>query len=135
MSHTINHSKLKQKGLTITLIDLKNAFGEVNHNVIHSVLQYHHVPNDVCPIMQNLYSVFHLAVITKNFTCNLIKVKRGVLQGDSFSLWRLTRSFNLSNNINSLTSVTELETDSSRGTGSSLLTMLLPSPASKVRIC
>ena len=85
ISHMIKHSRLKQKGLTITLIDLKNGFGEVNHNLMQSVLKYHHVPNDVCQFMQNLYSVFHLAVITKIFTCYLMKVKRGVLQGDSFS--------------------------------------------------
>ena len=85
MTHLINHSRLKQKSLTITLIDLKNAFGEVDHNLIQSVLRYHHVPNDICEIVQSLYSNFHLAIITKSFTYNFIKVKRGVLQGDSFS--------------------------------------------------
>ena len=44
MTHLINHSRLKQKSLTITLIDLKNAFGEVDHNLIQSVLRYHHRP-------------------------------------------------------------------------------------------
>ena len=82
MTHLINHSRLKQRSLTITLIDLRNAFGEVNHNLIQSVLAYHHVPKEICNIVQNLYSNFQLTVITKEFTCNFIKVNKGVLQGD-----------------------------------------------------
>ena len=31
MSHIINHSRKQQQSVTITLIDLKNAFGEVHH--------------------------------------------------------------------------------------------------------
>ena len=85
MDYLINHSRLKQRGLIITLIDLKNAFGEVDHNLIQSVLRYHHVPNEICDIVKNLYSDFHLAIITKKFTCNFIQFNRGVLQGDSFS--------------------------------------------------
>ena len=40
MNHTINHLRKKQWSVTITLIDLKNAFGEVHHSLIQSVLRY-----------------------------------------------------------------------------------------------
>ena len=33
MEHVINQSRLKQRSLVITLIDLRNAFGTVNHNL------------------------------------------------------------------------------------------------------
>ena len=44
MVHIINNAHLKQRSLIITLLDLKNAFGEVHHNLISEVLKYHHIP-------------------------------------------------------------------------------------------
>ena len=41
LSYLINHARKKQKNLTITLIDLRNAFGEVHHNLIDTILEYH----------------------------------------------------------------------------------------------
>ena len=41
MSHIINHSRKHQRSVTITLIDINNAFGEVHHSLIQSVLRYH----------------------------------------------------------------------------------------------
>ena len=34
MAHIINQARTKQRSLEITLLDLKNAFGEVHHNLI-----------------------------------------------------------------------------------------------------
>ena len=42
MANIINKARIKQRSLVITLLDLKNAFGEVHHNLIQSVLGYHH---------------------------------------------------------------------------------------------
>ena len=47
MAYLINHSKRKQRSIVITLIDLKNAFGEVHHNLIKCILEYHHVPFEI----------------------------------------------------------------------------------------
>ena len=47
LSNIINQARLKQRSLTVTLLDLKNAFREVHHNLIRCVLQYHHVPSEV----------------------------------------------------------------------------------------
>ena len=47
MTNIINHARIKQRSVVITLLDLKNAFGEVHHNLIQSVLDYHHIPKDV----------------------------------------------------------------------------------------
>ena len=46
LGYMINHARRKQKSLTITLIDLRNAFGEVNHNLIDAVLEFHHIPGN-----------------------------------------------------------------------------------------
>ena len=49
VAHIINKARLKQCSVVITLLDLKNAFGEVHHNLIRCVLDYHHIPR-FCPI-------------------------------------------------------------------------------------
>ena len=45
MVYIINQARTKQRSLMVTLLDLKNASGEVHHNLIHSVLGYHHIPD------------------------------------------------------------------------------------------
>ena len=52
LAQIIRHAKLKQRTLVITLLDLKNAFGEVHHNLIIEIMKYHHLPNEV----QNMIS-------------------------------------------------------------------------------
>ena len=37
MAHIINTTRTKQRSLVITLLDLKNAFGELHHNLISSI--------------------------------------------------------------------------------------------------
>ena len=55
MAHIIDKARLKQRSLVITLPDLKNVFGEVHHNLIPEVLQYHHIPSHIQTIICNLY--------------------------------------------------------------------------------
>ena len=85
MEHIINESRLKQRSLVITLIDLRNAFGTVNHHLIQSVLKYHHIPDNIGNIISNLYGSFHISILTDNFSTRFIKVTNGVLQGDCLS--------------------------------------------------
>ena len=47
MGNIINKARIKQRSLVITLLDLKNAFGEVHHNLTSPILSYHHVIKDL----------------------------------------------------------------------------------------
>ena len=85
MAHIINHARLKQRQVVITLLDLKNAFGEVHHNLIKETLNYHHVPDFVQSMIGNLYTDFQTSISTKEFNTAFVPVKRGVLQGDCLS--------------------------------------------------
>ena len=58
MANVINKARNKQRSLVITLLHLKNAFGEVHHNLITSVLDYHHIPDHIKLIINNLYTDF-----------------------------------------------------------------------------
>ena len=67
MAHIINKARTKQRSLIITLLDLKNALGEVHHNFIHEVLEYHHIPDHIKSIIRSLYSDFQISIITEQF--------------------------------------------------------------------
>ena len=94
MANVINTARIKQKSLVITLLDLKNAFGEVHHNLIPPVLRYHHIPDHIQMQIRSLYSTFQTSIITDSFQTPFIKVGRGVLQGDCPSPLTFNLCFN-----------------------------------------
>ena len=71
--------------MTATLIDLKNAFGEVHHQLIDTCLSYHHIPLHMRELVSNLYGSFATAIATDMFTTEFIPFSKGVLQGDCLS--------------------------------------------------
>ena len=54
MSNIVNKARTKQRSMVITLLDLKNVFGEVHHNLIQEVLRYHYIPEQVKTIIKSL---------------------------------------------------------------------------------
>ena len=94
MAHIINKARTKQRSLIITLLDLKNAFGEVHHNLIYEVLNYHHIPDHIKNIISSLYTDIQTSIITEQFSTPFITVGRGVLQGDCLSPLLFNMSFN-----------------------------------------
>ena len=50
----INMARIKQRSLVITLLDLKNAVGEVHHSLV-KVLKYHHIPTHIQLLIHSLY--------------------------------------------------------------------------------
>ena len=94
MAYIINQARTKQRSLVITLLDLKNAFGEVHHNLIQSVLSYHHVPDHIKILIKSLYTNFKTSVITSQFNTPFIHVGHGVFQGDCLSPLLFNLCFN-----------------------------------------
>ena len=94
MAHIINTARIKQRSVIITVLDLKNAFGELHHNLIYEVLQYHHLPREIRDLIQSLYTNFQTSIITEQFSTPFITIGRGVLQGDSLSPILFNMSFN-----------------------------------------
>ena len=81
----INHARRYQSNLVITLLDLTNAFGELDHNLIISVLHYHHVPNHIRSLVGSIYTNYTISVGTNVFIANPVNVEKSVLEGDSLS--------------------------------------------------
>ena len=93
MAHIINKARIKKRSLIITL-DLKNASGEVHHNLIYEVLKYHHIPDHIKNLIVSLYTDFQTSIITDQLSTPFITVGRGVLQGDCPSPLLFNMSFN-----------------------------------------
>ena len=85
LSYIINEAGKKQRSLIVTLLDLKNAFGEVNHNLIDIVLEFHHIPREMKQLIRKIYTEFFITITTTAFTSDFIHVGKGVLQGDCLS--------------------------------------------------
>ena len=51
----------------MTLLDLRNAFGEVHHNLTDCVPEHHYVPEDIREIVKNSYCCFKTSVLTDGF--------------------------------------------------------------------
>ena len=90
----INKARIKQRSVVITLLDLKNAFREVHHNLIQSVLGYHHIPEHVKLVIKSLYSNFQTSIVTSEFQTPFISLGRGVQQGDCLSPLLFNMCFN-----------------------------------------
>ena len=74
--------KKKQRSLTVTLIDLRNAFGLVRHDLIIST-KFHHMPPEIIAMIQHIYTGIYTAILT--LVTEFIHVGKGVLQGDCLS--------------------------------------------------
>ena len=70
LTHIIKKAKLKQRSLVVTLFDLRNAFGEVHHNLIRKVLDYHHILPEVRDLVTSLYTDYYISVLTKDYHTN-----------------------------------------------------------------
>ena len=85
LTYIINHARLHQRQVIVTLLDLRNAFGTVDHRLIKKVLQYHHIPVEIQSIIHSYYDNYKIRIGTSSFTTDPIYVKNGVLQGDCLS--------------------------------------------------
>ena len=84
-AYVINNARVKQISLHVTLLDLKNALGEINHNLLDCVLEYHHITIKVRTLVRDLYMDFSTVMASDAFVTDFILVGRGVLQGDCLS--------------------------------------------------
>ena len=94
MANSSDKARINQSSLVITLLDLKNAFGEVYHNLIQEVLAYCHIPAKTKALISSLYTGFYTSVMTDDFLTPSIPVRRDVLQGDCLSPLLFNMCFN-----------------------------------------
>jgi hypothetical protein len=57
------------------------VLGGVHHNLIQSVLGYHHIAQHIQLMIENLYTNFKTSIITSDFNTTFVEVGRGVFAG------------------------------------------------------
>ena len=86
ISHIIKRAKNKQRQIIITLLDLKNAFGKVDHKLLLlKVLEYHPIPDEIKLLITGYYKNNTITIGTDTNTTDPLIVAKGVLQGDCLS--------------------------------------------------
>ena len=88
LTYMINHAWRYQRNLIITWLNLKNAFGELDHQLTHSVLRYQYIPDHISSLVDySFYTNYSISIGTSDFITNPVVVEKGVLQGDTLSLF------------------------------------------------
>ena len=56
LTHIMKDAKRNGRSLTVVLLDLRNAFGEIQHDLIRSALKYHHLPSIFTDLFNEIYN-------------------------------------------------------------------------------
>lgn len=96
MKYILTKQKRYNRDIYVVLLDLKNAFGELHHSLLRFTLDYHSIPQATSDLILSQYQNFNVSVIDPRIGLNTepIKVKRGVLQGDTLSPLLFNMVFN-----------------------------------------
>ena len=62
LTHIVTDAKRHSRNLVVTLLDLRNAFGEVHHDLIRSVMDYHHLPAIFKALFDAIYTDSYIRI-------------------------------------------------------------------------
>ena len=82
----IKEVRRKRKSLTVCWLDLANAYGSVNHNLIAFSLRHYHAPPQFCNMLEALYSGLKGSIVSQQWTTNSFNIGKGGFQGDPLSV-------------------------------------------------
>ena len=85
LNYIVRSAKRRQLSLYAVLFDLRNAFGEIRHDLIRASLKYHHMPDQFVDLFNSMYCDYNISVACNNSITVPIPVQCGVLQGDPSS--------------------------------------------------
>ena len=100
MEHIFATSSIVQNALhhglplSVTFLDLKNAFGSVSHQLIADMLDHVGVPIQLGSYISSAYSQLSAYVVSKKWSTPTFSIHRGVFQGDTLSLLIFLIAFN-----------------------------------------
>ena len=81
----LDQAKENKKSVSITMLDLKNAFGSVSHSYILDMLQHASIPREAIQYIRNCYNKLSVYIQTKSWQTSQLKVGKGMFQGDTLS--------------------------------------------------
>ena len=82
----VHEAHVRHKSLTVSWLDLVNAYGSVHHNLISFSLHHYGVSDHFTSLIANFYSGLSTSVYTQDWCTPLIPINKGFFQGDPFSV-------------------------------------------------
>ena len=95
LTNIMRDAKRHQRSLVVALLDLRNAFGEIHHELIRTALRAHHIPSEFLSLFDSIYFNYRLSISVNETWTKPVTVERGVLQGDPASPLLFSVCFNL----------------------------------------
>lgn len=86
LMEAIRDAKSHQRSQTVLWLDLRNAFGTVDHRLIQFALSHYHCGDTMSSLIADLYNGLGAVVSTKDWCTPVFNYGTGVLQGDPLSV-------------------------------------------------
>ena len=91
----MNEVRRMRRNLTTIWLDYRKAFDSIPHSWLIKSLKLAKVPDNIINAIENLtqswYTILHLNGKNENVASSLIKISKGIYQGDSLSVMLLVR--------------------------------------------
>jgi len=94
VSTLIDHARSNGLPVSMTFIDLRNAFGSISHQLVSDILAHLKIPECVRLYVKDAYTHLQAYVSTKEWSTPYFPITRGVFQGDTMSPMIFLMSFN-----------------------------------------
>ena len=94
LSAIVDNARTNKLPLSLTFVDLRNAFGSVAHAYIKDIMSYVKLPTEVQFYVSALYANLSAYISTKQWKTQSFSIGRGVFQGDTLSPLIFLLAFN-----------------------------------------
>lgn len=85
LQSALTHARRHRRNISVTWLDIKNAFGSTKHKLIQLSLRRYHVPEPLCQIIYSQYDGLAAIASTSVWSTAPFAYERGVFQGDPLS--------------------------------------------------
>ena len=85
ITETLQNAKQNQRQICISWLDLKNAFGNVRHDIINYAMKWYGWPREVQRLIHQYYSELYVQVETRSWCTDWIPIEKGIFQGDTIA--------------------------------------------------
>ena len=86
LSSILHDANKHQRSLTIAWLDLANAYGSVNHQLIKFALSHYHASRELIALTSSLYHNQQAIITCRHWQTKAVSLQVGVFQGDPFSV-------------------------------------------------
>ena len=85
INHILDQAKDRKLPACITFLDLRNAFGSIQHNLIMDMLHFVRIPHPIIHYIKDCYQQLQGYISTKDWITPPFYIRQGVFQGDTLS--------------------------------------------------